>query len=140
MRHMRRSSAGFTLIEALVALLVLAIGMLAVAGLQVFSLQSSQSSFQRSVAVVQANDLVERLWADICSLPDSSDAVRDDWRTEYQGAQLPGWEGDLSLEEQSDGSLRYEINVRWDGRMGTTDEFTYTAIVPLLDNCPDDAT
>ncbi|WP_324768164.1 type IV pilus modification protein PilV [Pokkaliibacter plantistimulans] len=54
---------GVGLIEILVALIVLAIGLLGVAALQTSSLRNNQSSFDRANAVVLVNDIVERMRA-----------------------------------------------------------------------------
>ena len=54
-------SRGFTLLEVLVAVLVLSIGLLGLAGLQTFSLRSNHSSFLRSQAVVMAYDALDRM-------------------------------------------------------------------------------
>nr|WP_269816184.1 type IV pilus modification protein PilV [Halomonas sp. G15] len=57
-----RQHHGFTLIEALVALVVLSIGLLGVAALQVKSLQSAHLSYQHTLASLAAQDAAERLW------------------------------------------------------------------------------
>ncbi|MCY1287261.1 type IV pilus modification protein PilV [compost metagenome] len=57
------SSRGFTLIEVLIALIILAVGLLGMATLMMSSLQSSQSAYLRSQASVLAYDLVERMRA-----------------------------------------------------------------------------
>ncbi|WP_151442379.1 type IV pilus modification protein PilV [Halomonas lysinitropha] len=57
-----RNSFGFTLIEALVALLVLAVGVLGLATMQLKAMQGAHVSYQRSVATMAAQDMVERLW------------------------------------------------------------------------------
>ncbi|PXF32521.1 hypothetical protein WH50_04090 [Pokkaliibacter plantistimulans] len=54
---------GVGLIEILVALMVLAIGLLGVAALQTSSLRNNQSAFDRANAVVLVNDIVERMRA-----------------------------------------------------------------------------
>ena len=56
-----RRNNGFTLLEILVALLVLSIGLLGLAGLQTFSLRNNHSAFLRSQAVVLAYDALDRL-------------------------------------------------------------------------------
>ncbi len=56
-----RHATGFSLIEVLIALLVLAIGLLGMASLMLTSMQSNQGAAQRSAAVVLAYDLVERM-------------------------------------------------------------------------------
>jgi type IV pilus assembly protein PilV len=55
--------AGFTLIEAMVALVVLAVGMLGIAGLYVTTLRSGGSAIYRMQAVNLATDLADRIRA-----------------------------------------------------------------------------
>ena len=54
---------GFSLIEVLVAVLVLAIGLLGLAGLQTRGLKASQSSYERSVATVYAYSILDAMRA-----------------------------------------------------------------------------
>jgi type IV pilus assembly protein PilV len=56
-------SAGFTLIEVLIAMLVLAVGLLGLAGLQVISLRNNQSAYNRSQATQLAYDMADRIRA-----------------------------------------------------------------------------
>ena len=58
-------NTGFTLIEVLIAMLVLGVGLLGLAGLQVTSLSSSQSAYNRSQATELAYDLADRMRANI---------------------------------------------------------------------------
>ena len=60
---MRTGNRGFTLIEVLVALVVLAIGLLGMSSLMMTSMQSNQSAYLRSQASVLAYDLIERMRA-----------------------------------------------------------------------------
>jgi len=64
MRRLGRQS-GFTLIEVLVAVIVLSIGLVGVAGLQVVSLKNNQSAFMRSQASALAYDLADRMRANV---------------------------------------------------------------------------
>jgi type IV pilus assembly protein PilV len=59
----RRADRGFTLVEALVALLVLSIGLLGVAAMQLSSLQANNGAFQRSQATFLAQDIADRMRA-----------------------------------------------------------------------------
>lgn len=59
----RKNIAGFTLIEVLVAILVLAIGLLGMAGLQGLSVRNSQSAYQRTQAAILAHSLVDEMRA-----------------------------------------------------------------------------
>lgn len=57
---MSRRQSGFTLIEVLIALLVLAIGLLGLAGLQTTGLHSNHSANLRTQATLLAYDLADR--------------------------------------------------------------------------------
>lgn len=52
---------GFTLIEVMVAVVVLAIGLLGLAGLQATSLRFNDSAYQRSQATALAYDMADRI-------------------------------------------------------------------------------
>jgi type IV pilus assembly protein PilV len=56
-------TAGFTLLEVLVAVIVLSIGLLGAAGLQAKSQQYSRSAYLNTQATVLAHDMLERMRA-----------------------------------------------------------------------------
>lgn len=63
---------GFSLIEALIALAMLAFGLIGVAAMQLKALQSTSAGYQRTLANVAAIDAQERVWgalahSDTCS-------------------------------------------------------------------------
>jgi len=58
-------NTGFTLIEVLIAMLVLAVGLLGLAGLQATSLKNNQSAYNRSQATQLAYDLADRMRANV---------------------------------------------------------------------------
>jgi type IV pilus assembly protein PilV len=60
---LKRFQQGTTLFEVLVALLVLMIGFVAIAGLQGFSFTSNHNAFLRTQATIQAHDMVDRMYA-----------------------------------------------------------------------------
>ena len=62
-----RSAAGFTLIEVLITFLVLAIGLLGLAGLQVTTLSNQFETYQRAQAVMLAEDMANRIRVDALS-------------------------------------------------------------------------
>ena len=85
-----RQQRGFSLIEALIALLVLSIGLIGVAAMQLKALQSANAGYQRSVASVSAVDAQERLWATLAALETgqtcediNTSAVQAEWRKHW---------------------------------------------------------
>ena len=56
-------TGGYSLLELLVAVLVIAIGALGVAGLQLASSQNNRGALERSLATLLADDLLERMRA-----------------------------------------------------------------------------
>jgi type IV pilus assembly protein PilV len=58
-----RRSSGFTIVEVLVALVVLSVGMLGIAGLYVTTLRASGSALYRTQAVSLATDMADRIRA-----------------------------------------------------------------------------
>ncbi|MCJ0765186.1 type IV pilus modification PilV family protein [Variovorax terrae] len=57
-----RQQAGIMLLEALAAILIFSVGILAVIGLQAASVKQAAAAEFRSIAALQANDLVSRMW------------------------------------------------------------------------------
>lgn len=70
MQKLTKQQNGFTLIEVLIAILVLAIGMLGMAGLQSYSVSSSYNAHLRTQATLLAQSIVDRMRA-------NSDAAQD---------------------------------------------------------------
>ena len=126
-----KSATGFTLLEVLVALVVLSIGLLGLSGLQTSSLRNNHSAFLRSQATLAITDIMDRIRAnsdaanagdyDIaygdsasatnCTSGCTPEAVADmdlvEWRAYVQ--RLPEGEGEIAVD--ADGVA--EIRVRW---------------------------
>ena len=58
-----RRSKGFTLVEVLIALIVMSVGMLGIAGLYVTSMQAGRTSVLQHHAVTLAGDIADRIRA-----------------------------------------------------------------------------
>ena len=58
---MLKRRLGFTLIEVLIALLIMAIGFLGLANIQIISLKNNQSAYNRSQATLIAYDVIDRM-------------------------------------------------------------------------------
>lgn len=119
-KYLPRSSKGFTLLEVLIALIVVSIGFVSIAQLQLRSLQYSHASLQRTIAVVQANDLVERMWTGYCDfsvLGTEPEGIFDDWREFHLAQQinegtLPEWDAELD----ADNAPLYALTILWRDR------------------------
>ena len=59
----RRAQRGMTLVEVLVTLVLISVGLLGVAALQLTSLRNTQESYVRSQAAILAADLLDRMRA-----------------------------------------------------------------------------
>jgi type IV pilus assembly protein PilV len=125
--------SGVTLIEALITMVILSFGLLSVAALQLKSLQYATISYHRSIATIQAADLVERLWAGICIAADEWEDIADDWEDFHTTAQsLPNWAGSV----ESPANLTYTVAISWDERVDDTRmTFVHTAVLPDLPGC-----
>jgi type IV pilus assembly protein PilV len=150
-RHVRRydcpptgTKRGFTLLEVLIALLVLSIGLVGLAVLTVQSLQNNHSALYTSLASAAALDFEERLWIDLgrrasgCPDPTNTfpngNAFATDWGPSGTALGLPG----LTFTANTDVTTtttprirRIVFTLTWnEGRFGgTTETFTYESRV-----------
>lgn len=124
---MKRLQSGITLIEILVALLVLSIGLLGLANLQAVGLRANHNAYLRSQATFLAYDIVDRMRANRPpALSGSYDIALDDtpagagvpaddldeWKTMLAG-RLPAGDGSVGV---SDGVVT--VVVEWDDSRG----------------------
>jgi len=133
------SQRGFSLIEALIALVVLSIGLIGVASMQLKALQSASAGYQRSVASVAAVDAQERIWAewardDVNSCADID--VEADWKTHWFADSDSNPLRNVSEQESkivSDG-CEFTIAIDLGSRADNTesDVFAYTFRLPAI--------
>ncbi len=111
-----RQQHGFTLFEVLIAIVILSIGLLGLAGLQATSLRNNQDALMRSQEALLAYDMIDRMRANMpavtagdyhlptatqdtdcttttgCTPAEMADHDYFEWNTAIQAA-LPGGEG-----------------------------------------------
>jgi type II secretory pathway pseudopilin PulG len=129
--HPRRPARGITLVEALVALLVLALGMLAVARLQPALRQHADDARQRSEALRLAQSDLERLRAyeSAASGPRSHDAI---------AAHAEDVDGGYRLTREVDAAVlphakAVRVGVTWPDRSGATRHVALDSVIARID-------
>lgn len=125
---LRRRHSGFTLIEALVALLALSIGLLGIAALQLNGLRNNLSASYRSQATYLAYDILDRIRAnrrnrtayqiDLGSPAMPTDVASRDlnaWKTNL-ATTLPQGNGTVTVDPADDTVII--VTVQWDDSRG----------------------
>jgi len=123
-----RRSAGFSLIEVMIALLVTSVGLLGLAALQLVSLKQNHGAYLRSQATLLAHDIVERMRANRQQALSGSYDVDfgDTGGTGLAAADLDQWQDliDATL-PNGDGAVEVDaarglatVSVRWDDARG----------------------
>ncbi|SEN23691.1 prepilin-type N-terminal cleavage/methylation domain-containing protein [Halomonas caseinilytica] len=125
-----RSQRAFTLLEALVALLVLSVGLLGMATVQLESLRGAHAGYQRGLASLAAQDAVELLWSRLEAgrCPGlGGEAAR--WEARWR-AWIPGLRGRV---EPDGDDCTYVVTLEWEAsRLVDESEtsFVYTTRLP----------
>ncbi|GHA42467.1 prepilin-type N-terminal cleavage/methylation domain-containing protein [Photobacterium aphoticum] len=108
------SQRGFSLIEALVALFISSVALLALAAGQLKSLQYANNSFQYTLAMIQANNAVERVWNDACALQHGVKEFDQPYIDTTLSPDLPGYTLTLVGVEAHAFTNNFTVNVAWD--------------------------
>jgi type IV pilus assembly protein PilV len=140
---------GFTLMEVLIAMLILAIGVLGIVALQFKGLQYNQDAYFRSQVNILAYDIMDRMrlnqadaatyatslatnWPVDVTAPTGCDQTGTDavgtandiacWQLQLFQALPPGSTADIN----NDGGGLFTITIGWTDREGTPHNITYT--------------
>ncbi len=130
--NLKKQQGGFSLLEVMIAMLLLAFGALGQAVLQLKTLQSSHSAYQRGIANIIAADTVERLWANSAAAAPQTVAqiqqqVQQKWsNTENNNVTLPGLT--TTIIAPAAGNNLFTVRVTWtESRFGNNNTtFTYS--------------
>ncbi|WP_273776730.1 type IV pilus modification PilV family protein [Acinetobacter sp. GSS19] len=119
------SQRGFTLLEALIAMFLTAGALLGLGVLHLKSVQQSQLATQRTIANIQANDLIDRMWANLCSLSTQKTTVISSWQNDWNSTttnglstnqkamhqMMNGWQGTVT--EIDTTRQRFQVVISW---------------------------
>lgn len=143
--HAPRKQQGMTLIEVLVTTVIISIGLLGVAALQLTSLKSNQESYVRSQAAMLAADLLDRMRAN------QTGFNAGDYDANFNGtgragtvaeADLIAWQATINRllpGDDTDAAGRVErdatthvvtITIQWAERAENSTARTYTTALP----------
>lgn len=135
-RHItsQRDQSGFSLIEVLVTLIVVALGLLGFASLQAYSLKSNRTALQRSYATMLSYDIIDcmrvnRVGADAdeydieIGTPATAGTVAGDdlvaWKDALK-ASLPGGDGQVIVNNRN-----VTVNVQWKENLTSSRTLTF---------------
>lgn len=124
----RRQRRGFAMLEALVALLICAMGVLGVVGLQGAMTRAQTSATFRAEASFLAQQLLGEMWTDRANLASyattNCGAACTDWQARV-AARLPG--GQSTVTVANTGVVSIEI--RWTAAGESTNRFTMASSI-----------
>ncbi len=139
--HSALYQRGISLIEVLVAIVIISLGLLGMAGLQAAGLRTGHSSLYRAQAAQLANDMAERMRANLGDalnygllMTDAApagaatrDRDRADWLARIQ--ELPSGDGSIAIDAPNN---LVTITVRWDDtRAGGPNNATFVMATRL---------
>ena len=122
-----RAQRGVGLVEVLIAVVVLAFGLLGIAAMQLTALRNSQSALERSQAVAQSYAILDAMRAnddraikgdynipETCAVPDAGDIVANDLRHWMQTMRRADVLGPNACGTIACGARECTITVTWD--------------------------
>ena len=150
-----KKSEGFSLVEVLIALIIMSVGMLGIAGLYVQSMQAGRTSMLRHHAITLAGDVADRIRANPTARDAYSaaagadhDCVARDTNCDIQqmaAHDIFVWQAQAAefLPPMADGSQavevlffpgalpRYQITIRWDEPTPDNIPPSYSITIPV---------
>ena len=135
-----RKQTGAYLLEALIGILIFALGVLGIVGLQAASLRTTTDSAMRAEAVFAANQLIGQMWADDEANLDAnyssafSGQPYKDFAAQLKSAQGGTWVADPAVvfdtvAAPSQTSHYVVINIQWKSTGGDIHNYTTAGVI-----------
>lgn len=128
----RKTMRGAGMVEVLVAVLVMAIGLLGIAAMQAAALRNSQSALERSQAVVQTYSILDAMRANrpaalanaynigmTCAAPGAGTLAQTDLSLWITSLQQPTILGESACGQITRNGDIFEVTVRWNDQRAT---------------------
>lgn len=141
---MKHEQKGFTLLEVLVAIVVLSIGLLAAAAMQTIAIMGNTSAMNRTYALGLAEEMVDRIRVNAGDTPSIYTGINtsgncagadpalgdcNQWKTRLSTSGLPNAYGTVSVTTDSPISKTATITVTVTWGIGATGSATLTTIM-----------
>lgn len=135
--------AGMTLIEVLVTLVIISVGLLGVAALQITTVRNNQDAYVRSQAAMLASDMLDRMRANRTDTAGNSKAQGyvvpigdNDVPNTPEGEEVRSWRRVLSAQlPDGRGGIAYDaptnlvtVTIQWGERAGRAADRTLTFV------------
>lgn len=120
---MNKNQQGFTLFEVLISMFIAGVAVLGLVMLELNILRSSQSSFNYTIATIEANTLVDKVWRNLCAIDGAGNPVANTYSALYTK-----WKSDLvssdfigvtSSANSTNVILNDRVIVSWDDKVDT---------------------
>lgn len=125
---MNNKAQGFTLFEVLISIFIAGVAILGLVKLELSILRSAQSSFNYSVAIVEANSLVDEVWMQLCDM-ENGNALYADVLNTWKANLSSNFSGAISTASGTD-----QVMVSWaDGRFNSSSDAVNNSVTLLVD-------
>ena len=133
-RCVTHSQRGVSLLEVLVALMVLSVGLLGLSALHWRTAQQSHAIMGQSLAALHAQDAAERLWLLSCWNATQGEKTLEDW-AKNPPPTLPDWQATWLWHTSNTGGVQLQIIQQW-ARLPEPFQLTFTVPTPVCRSTP----
>ncbi|MBQ4799240.1 prepilin-type N-terminal cleavage/methylation domain-containing protein [Pseudoalteromonas sp. MMG006] len=134
---LKNDSKGFSLLEVMIALIVATVALLGLASGQLKSLQYITNSFNYTVSIIEANNVIERIWPHLCELQQTNPSLYND--TDFRNYLSPQIDA-YSLTLPANFSNDLQVEVTWQDKRLTDNLENRVVIIGTFPTLPDGCT